>query len=86
MDELVAFVLSGKVRVKILRILSKSKKTPTILADDVQTHQSTTSRTLKDLEEKGLVECLTPNNKRSRIYTTTAKGKKVYEEVSRILP
>ena len=63
MEELISFVMSGKVRMKILQILLKGKKTPTMLAKEAGTHQSTTSRALLSLENKGLVKCLTPKAK-----------------------
>ena len=62
MYELVSFVLRGRIRHKILVALVKPK-TPTQLAREIKTHQSTTSRALNSLEEKGLVNCLTPKEK-----------------------
>ena len=80
MDELISFVMSGKIRIKILQTLVNSKKTPTMLAKEIKTHQSTTSRALLSLEKKGLVKCLTPKAKLSRIYSITELGKKVLKE------
>ncbi len=85
MKELLSYVLSGKIRVKILNALLSVEKTPTILAKEIQTHQSTTSRALADLERQGLVKCLTPNAKLSRLYMVTEKGKKTIERVNQIL-
>ena len=85
MDELISFVMSGKVRIRILQILLNGKKTPTMLAKEINTHQSTTSRALLSLEKKNLVKCLTPRAKLSRIYEITELGKKVSNEISQIL-
>ena len=85
MDELISFVMSGKVRIRILQILLNGKKTPTMLAKEIKTHQSTTSRALLSLEKKNLVKCLTPRAKLSRIYEITELGKKVSNEISQIL-
>ncbi len=84
MQELISFVMSGEVRVKILQILSKGNKTPSLLAKEIQTHQSTTSRALAILQRKNLVLCVTPKAKLSRIYSITNKGKKIISEINKI--
>lgn len=85
MDELISFVMAGEVRTKILLALSESKRTPTLLAKVIGTHQSTTSRALISLEKKGLVKCLTPKAKLSRIYSITNTGKKIIDGVKKII-
>ena len=85
MRELLSYVLSGKIRRKILKALLEIEKTPTILAKVIQTHQSTTSRALADLEKRGLVKCLTPKAKLSRLYSITEIGKKVIQKVNQII-
>ena len=85
MNELISYVLSGRIRTKILHALIKTNRTPTLLAKNIKNHQSTTSRSLADLEHKGLVKCLTPKTKLSRIYTITDKGKKVIRKVNEIV-
>ena len=85
MEELISFVMSGKVRIKILQILLKGKKTPTMLAKEIKTHQSTISRSLLSLEKKRLVKCLTPKAKLSRIYSITDLGKKIISEINQIM-
>jgi len=85
MKELLSYVLSGKIRRKILKALLEIEKTPTILAKEIQTHQSTTSRALADLERRGLVKCLTPKAKLSRLYAITEAGKKVIQKVNQII-
>lgn len=85
MEKLLSFVLSGKVRRKILKALLEVEKTPTILAREIGTHQSTTSRALSVLEKRGLVKCLTPNVKLSRLYSITSTGRKVINKVNKIM-
>ena len=84
MYDLISFVSRGKVRKKVLENL-KEANTPTILTKEIQTHQSTTSRTLADLEKRGLVKCLTPKAKLSRLYSITESGKKVIQKVNQII-
>ena len=85
MEKLLSYVLSGRIRRKILKSLFDIEKTPTILAKEIETHQSTTSRALADLEKNGLVKCLTPKAKLSRLYAITESGKKVIKRVNRII-
>ena len=84
MNELLSYVLAGRIRMKILHSLQRVEKTPTLLAREIQTHQSTTSRSLSDLEKQGLVKCLTPNAKLSRLYAITKLGKKIIEKIDLI--
>ena len=55
--------------------------TPTQLSEKIKTHRSTTSRTLLELEEKGLVKCITPDETMGRFYEITNQGKKVLKEI-----
>lgn len=85
MKELLSYVLSGKIRRRILESLREVEKTPTILSKEIQTHQSTTSRALADLQQKSLVKCITPNAKLSRLYAITERGKKIIQRVNQIM-
>ena len=77
---LISFVSRGKIRKKILSNLDKPL-TPTQLSEKIKTHRSTTSRTLLELEEKGLVKCITPDETMGRFYEITNQGKKVLKEI-----
>lgn len=78
MYELVSFVGRGKVRRKVLRALLKPNS-PTELARQLDIERSTVSRTILALEKKGLLECLTPDERMGRYYRATETGKKVVE-------
>ena len=80
MYDLVSFVLRGKIRRKVLENLDKPM-TPTQLAQKIETHRSTTSRTLLSLEKKELVKCITPNENMGRLYEITDLGKKVMRKL-----
>ena len=75
MYDLISFVIRGKIRKKVLLNLDKPL-TPTQLSEKIKTHRSTTSRTLLELEEKGLVKCITPKEKMGRLYSLTNNGEK----------
>jgi len=83
MYDLISFVSRGKVRKKVLSNLDKPL-TPTQLSEKIKTHRSTTSRTLLELEEKGLVKCITPNENMGRFYEITKQGKKILGEIIKV--
>ena len=76
MWELVSFA-KADVRRRCLLILESGPTTPSGISEKSEVHLSHVSRSLKELGEKGLVECLTPNATKNRIYRITDKGKKV---------
>ena len=83
MYDLISFVIRGKIRKKVLLNLDKPL-TPTQLSEKIKTHRSTTSRTLLELEKKGLVKCITPNENMGRFYEITKQGKKIIEEIIKV--
>jgi DNA-binding MarR family transcriptional regulator len=80
MYDSISFVSRGKIRKNVLSNLDKPL-TPTQLSEKIKTHRSTTSRTLLELEEKGLVTCITPNENMGRLYELTKLGKKVIDNL-----
>ena len=81
MYDLVSFVSRGKIRKVVLSNLVKPQ-TPTELSHIIKTHRSTTSRTILALERKGLVKCITPNEKMGRYYQITELGKKILHKIN----
>jgi len=80
MYDLVSYIVRGKIRLSILNVLDRPM-TPTKIADLLKNHRSTISRSLLEMEKKGLVKCLTPKEKTGRLYLTTKKGKNVLEKI-----
>ncbi|MGA2918233.1 MarR family transcriptional regulator [Methanoregula sp.] len=76
MFDLVSFVGRGKTRRLVLKALNKPNS-PTDLAKQLGMDRSTISRVMIELTEKGLVECLTPDEHTGRYYRITETGKKV---------
>lgn len=83
MYNLISFVSRGKVRSKVLKNLL-DPHTPTELSQMIKTHRSTTSRAILALEKKGLVECLTPEEKMGRYYQTSQKGIEILKKIKEI--
>lgn len=80
MHDLMSFVARGKIRRKVLENLIKPR-TPASLSKIIQTHRPTTSRAILALKKKGLVSCITPNEKMGRFYQITDLGKKVLRKL-----
>jgi len=82
--ETVSFVFSSRLRLKILLKLSKSKNTPKQLSISLKQPMSHVSKALKQLNERQLVECLTPSRRKGRLYDITQSGSKVLDEIGKI--
>ena len=68
-----SFVIRGSNRKKVLQSLEKPM-IPTQIASKTKLHLSHVSRALNELESKGLVECVTPDERVGRVYRLTEKG------------
>jgi len=80
----ISYVMSGRLRFKILILLKNSKKTPSDLKNEIGTHFSNISKTLKELEKYELIKCLTPDRKKMKFYSLTEKGNKIINEINKI--
>ena len=82
--ETVSYVFSSELRLKTLLELNRSKYTPKQLSMSLKQPISHISKALKELTTKGLVECLTPNRKKARLYSITKEGVQVLNEINRL--
>lgn len=78
--ELVSFVNRSHQRKKILSALQKPI-TPSQLSRATGLYLTHVSRALKELADKGLVECLTPKERVEKYYRTTALGRSVLTKI-----
>ena len=76
--------MQGRVRRLALKALENGPRTPSSISESSGEHLSHISRAMKELSEKGLVECMTPGRYKNRIYRITEKGEKVLGELRRI--
>ena len=79
--ELISFVMASEARFKILLSLKENVQTPTDLRKAFNIPISRVSAVLKELSEKGLVKNLTPERRKSKIYSITELGKEVLSEI-----
>lgn len=83
MWELLSFI-QGRTRRLCLKELATGPKTPGIIARASQLHLSHISRALRELSEKGIVECVTPNAPKNRFYRITKLGQKLIQKLAEI--
>ena len=84
MWEDVSFVEADKIRLSILKALTEPK-TPKDLANTVKRSMPEVSRALRQLKQKNLVVCLTPNRRKGRLYDRTDSGKTVLRKIRKKL-
>lgn len=78
---LVSFVMASEPRFHILINLREKVSTPTELTNKMDVPISRTSAVLKELEEKGLVKCLTPARRKAKMFDITDKGEEILKEI-----
>jgi predicted transcriptional regulator len=80
----VSYVEMSKNRKEVVMILSQSEKpmTPSELSEEMDIVVKSASRSVRQLAEKEIVECINPDAPRFRRYKLTSLGQKISEEVS----
>jgi len=81
--DLVSFVIASSYRKKVLSALS-TPKTPSAISKEISINKTHISRALAELEDKGLIKCLTPNSKKGKIYSIQDLGKETLTEVNKL--
>ncbi len=79
--DLVSFVMASEIRFKILVSLNNKIQTPTDLKKEFNVPISRVSAVLKELCEKDLIKNLTPERRKSKMYSITKEGRKVLGEI-----
>ncbi len=77
-----SFVLRGSIRKKVVLALD-SQKIPSQIKSETKLEDSNVSRTLKELENEGIVKCITPNEKTGRIYELTKVGEEIRKSINK---
>lgn len=78
---LVGYIKASNYRLNILTLLSKGNKIPIEIKNELKLYITHISTILKELGDKGLVKCLTPNLKKGKIYTITTLGKEILNQI-----
>lgn len=76
----ISYVVASKTRKSIVLKL-ETPRTPTFIAKDLNLNLANVSRSLSELEDKGMIVCLTPDQRTGKIYSLTKKGNKALETI-----
>ena len=76
----ISFIISSKYR-KIVLESVKTHKTPTGISKELKIQRAHVSRALIELGKEKLVECLTPNKRKGRLYIITHKGREILKNL-----
>jgi len=79
----VSYVIASKTR-KSITLRLENPRTPTFLAKDLDLNIANVSRAVTELENKGIVVCLTPKQKVGKIYSLTKRGKEVVLRIKKM--
>ena len=78
--ELAGFILRSEYRKKVFVLMDKLIM-PSEIARKLNIRLTHITRELKFLKEKGLIECINPNERVGRLYQLTVKGKRLKKEM-----
>lgn len=78
MEEDYSWVVRGKQRKKILKVINKAK-IPTEIKEETKLSLNNVSDVLRDFRKKKIVKLLNPKDKTGRLYKLTPKGMKIKE-------
>ena len=79
----VSFIVSSNYRKKVLESL-ENPKTPSKISKELNINIAHISRALNELMDKKLVECLTPNSNKGKLFVITKRGKEILEESKKL--
>lgn len=79
----VSFIISSEYRKKVLEGLL-TPKTPSKLSKEVNINIAHISRALSELESRKIVECLTPESNKGKLFRMTEHGKNVLLKVKEL--
>jgi len=80
----ISFILSSKLRFQTLLELKKGEKTPSKLAEILNEARSHISKTLKELEEKSLIICLTPDRRKQKFFKISDLGIDIISSINKM--
>lgn len=77
-------LISSETKLEILDCLSQNELSPSLISKKTSLNISTISKNLKLLEELDLIVCLTPNNRKGKLFQITNKGKTILSKVNKL--
>ena len=77
-----AWVIRGKQRKRIIKVLGKAK-IPTQIKEETKLSLNNVSDVLRSFQKKKIARCLNPKEKTGRLYELTPKGMRIREELEK---
>lgn len=81
MWDTIGWIISSKPRIFVLKATDTGPITPKEISDKENIRMEYVSRSLSELSEKNLVECLNPDAHKGRLYNITEEGKKILSKM-----
>lgn len=78
----VGVIKASPRRLQIMKSLVMQAMTPKELSQQLGVHMSQVTRSLKELEERDLVRCLTPQLRKGKLYGITIKGNQIMNKLT----
>lgn len=78
-----AWVKASDYRERVLLALADKPRPPKEIAEQTGYYLSHVSNTLSELEDHGLAECITPDRRKGRLWSTTDTGEDIIEDLQR---
>ena len=82
MENEYSWVVRGKQRKKVIKMLSKPK-IPTQIKKETGLSLNNVSDVLRAFEKKKIAKCMNPKEKTGRLYKLTPKGMRIKEELEK---
>ena len=79
--QLLGYVMASEYRTNILKSIGNQIKIPSAIAGDIGLRTNHVSNVLKDLKDKGLVQCLNEEARKGRLYKNTDLGLEVLKYI-----
>ena len=81
MEDKVKYVNNSLYRVKVLKSIGNGVKMPKEMAEESGILTNHISNVLRQLKDKGMVECINPEARKGRLYRLSDEGLEVLENL-----
>ena len=75
-----SFIYASRYRPKILETLLREPRTPSEISRITGISMGIVTKILMEFRKRGLIECITPDRKKGRIYTLTKRGRDLFSK------
>ncbi len=76
------YVKNSTYRVKAIKAIGPNTKTPTQISADSNILTNHISKTLGELKDKNMIECINEDARKGRLYRLTKKGHQIYKDLN----